>query len=202
MTLVIPSGYAQMTAVLRNDGDPEPWAVTWAVDAGDNPANFTEVIGVSIGAFETCWLSSMTAATRLQEVQGRFGLVGGDTVTISVPTTSTGSGGADKLPQNCALLVRKETSTPGRKGKGRMYLPNVLNESTVDNVGVISPAALVGFQEAADDFLEALSNDTLPQPTPMVLLHNDAPGGPHPPSLVNRLVADPVIATQRRRLRR
>jgi hypothetical protein len=113
---------------------------------------------------------------------------------------SPGAGSADYLPQNCALLVKKQTNRGGRRGRGRFYVPMILPEASVDPVGNISGPQIEQKQTAADGFLEQLS--TGPLNTPMVLLHNtegvSTAGAPDP---VTKLTVDGVISTQRRRLR-
>ena len=89
------------------------------------------------------------------------------------------------------------TARSGRTGKGRFFIPNILNETYVDNVGVIDGGARSSLQGFVDQFLADLNAAG----NPMVLLHNSgAPFGTTPTPVIS-LALDGVIATQRRRLR-
>lgn len=202
MALVIPPGFAQVSAVLRNVGDPEAWYVTWAVDASGYGGDYEALGDLNIGAFSVGFLNSMNAATTLEGVIMRVGQDGGEPLSVYRAAGVTGSGSTAKLPQNCAMLVRKNTGRGGRTGKGRMYIPNVLSEGEVDNVGVIAPSFLSGLQTGANDFLEFLNEPEVVAPAPMVLLHNEGVPGGTTPTAITSLQVDSVIATQRRRLRR
>lgn len=87
-----------------------------------------------------------------------------------------------------------------------MYLPLVLNEALVNNVGVIDSTALPAYQTRADDTLDGWATEEVgaSPATPLYLEHfPSGTGSAVPaPTLVNRLIVDSVIATQRRRLRR
>lgn len=202
MALVIPPGYAQCSIEITNAGDPEPWYVTHGVSTtaagGDYPA-----VGASVmGAFGAAWQSFLSTGSRISGVYLTVGSDGGNyTLYVTPDVAIIGTSTAEKLPQNCAYLIQKQTLRPGRAGKGRCFLPNVAPEGQVDNVGVISPTSLVSGQEACDLWLDTLASE-VPVETPMFLLHNQGiPSGTTPDS-VFRLQLDTRIATQRRRLRR
>lgn len=201
MALVIPEGFAEASVQLRNAGDPEPWYVTFGLRLLDYPDTPVEAADRAGGIFADTWLSQMNEATTLVGVNLKVGTPSGETISVFAPRGDTGVGSSAKLPQNCALLVRKQTSRGGRSGKGRMYIPNVLPESSVDNVGVIDPATVTAFQDVADSFRLQLAGE-LSDGTPLVLLHNIAVGVDPVPTPVDFLVVDSLIATQRRRLRR
>jgi hypothetical protein len=205
--MTVPVGYAEMSIEYRNSGDPQPWYNVFgvAVDLATQSAqeHVDHVAGVWYGAL----VSAFSTSTTLNNVIGRFGQDGGDPVTVETsvaPLNGTGTG--QKLPQNCALLVRKQTSLGGRRGRGRIFVPNVLDESEVTNTGVIGTSTVSGFQSIFTDILDDLAAPDVVSgaETPMVLLHSAPSLGAEPlaPTLVNSVAVDSVIATQRRRLRK
>jgi len=105
---------------------------------------------------------------------------------------------------NCALLVKKQTATGGRRGRGRNYIPWVLLDAAVDDVGNVDSGSLAVRQSDAEDWLEDLELGTTGSyATPMVILHDSSGSGPEPaPSVVTALQVDSRIANQRRRLGR
>jgi len=85
-----------------------------------------------------------------------------------------------------------------------MFLPWAMDEGSVDEAGIITPAAVTPIQTAMNLFRTNLSSGG----NPMVLLHEpSAPGTAHPstpgaPNVVTSMIVDPLISTQRRRLGR
>lgn len=118
------------------------------------------------------------------------------------PITLEGAAGAEgaatgspSTPQ-CSVLLKKLTNRGGRHGRGRMYIPGP-QEAWVDGGGFVDPAGMSAYQDALEVFLEVFS--TASWSDGLVLLHSDAAGGaPNP--IVDWFV-EPVVATQRRRLR-
>lgn len=203
MPLAIPPGYAQCSIEIVNSGDPEPWYVTHGVDVSDAGGDYTAVGENVLEAFFDAWGTYFRTTTRVLSVYLTIGSDGGNyTINVPSPENYVGTSTADKLPQNCAMLVQKQTLRPGRAGKGRCFLPGVVAEGSVDDVGVQNSTALTNAQTAANLWLTALANPSGIAVTPMVLLHNQGIPGGSTPSPVTALRVDPRIATQRRRLRR
>lgn len=108
----------------------------------------------------------------------------------------TGNNTGAKAPISNAVLIHKRTAFIGRRNRGRSYIPFVLTESAVNEVGELTPSARNTFTTAAEVHRGGLENFDLP----MMLTHS-APelGLPVEVTLVD---ADPVMGTQRRRVRR
>lgn len=101
--------------------------------------------------------------------------------------TGTGS------PSNTAYLIQKNTALGGRQGRGRMFLPGVLE----DGVGS-DGAILLGRVDLINDGLEAFAIVLALQSLAVVLLHSDALA----PTPVISLTCSTTAGTQRRRMRR
>ena len=200
MTLSIPPGYAEIGIGMKHPADPDPWVTTFGVAWAPDILTGTDYLGGIVAAFSNAWKATLSSSVAIVLGTARIGQDGGDPVTLSINRNISGESSAAKLPQNCALLVQKQTALGGRKGKGRMFLPGMLNESKVDAVGAIDADFVSDLQITADLFLENLGRS---EPggwdaAPMVLLHNSS----ELPTLVDGLRISPVIATQRRRLRK
>lgn len=203
MALVIPSGYAQASIELRNAGDPEPWYVTHGISLEAVGADHEQAGQTVIRAFMSGWGSFLRTTTRCT---GTYLTIGNGpenfTIFVAPTTAQVGTSTAEKLPQNCAYLVQKITGRPGRSGKGRCFLPGVAPEGSVDDTGVINAGGITSAQAACNTWKNGLDTGAADEITPMVVLHNEGIVGSTVPSLVTRLQISPVIATQRRRLRR
>jgi hypothetical protein len=115
--------------------------------------------------------------------------VGATTWKLGVTQTST--------PPSVAVLVRKSTSTGGKRGRGRFYLPWCLATTSVDEAGNVASAAQANLQTKCDSFKSQLA--ATPSFMPLVLLHQV---GSSTPSLITGLTVDGRVATQRRRIGR
>jgi hypothetical protein len=199
MALVIPPGFAQVIHELTVTGDNEPMITTIGLDLSGLGGAFATAAEDAYNAFSSNFMAGAPSAVTLTQTILRIGQDGGDPLVVAEPGSSAGTGGATYLPQNSATLVQKRTALGGRKGRGRMFIPYLLEEQHVDLVGVISGVRLTSLQTAADGYLADLQ---LIGGGP-VLLHDDATVGVLPaPTPITSLVVSNRIASQRQRLRR
>lgn len=203
MSLVIPTGFGSAAIEMRNSGDPQSWYMTFGVDLTDRGGDYEAAAGDIALAWVNSFLDSFSTTTTFVGVDLKVGQDGGDPVIVKWASGLSGTQTEPRLPQNCALLVTKNTALGGRKFRGRFFVPNVLPEDAVDNVGNISTGARTDYQLVANQLLAelALPTGVSPLPVPMVLLHNQKIGGTPAPTPITSLFVDPVISTQRRRLR-
>ena len=118
-----------------------------------------------------------------------------DDVLVALHSTEANGAGAHdsgQISPNVALLVRKNTAFAGRSARGRWYLP-FINESDVDGNGAIGSS----FRGGVTGLMTTMLSDLDGGPGPLVLLHADG----STPFNVLSMAAQPLAATQRRRLR-
>lgn len=203
MPLIIPPGFCEIAIEMVNEGDPDPWYVTWGVDSSGAGGDIVAIGEYNLGAMDP-WLHLLSNQCQITGAFVTMGQDGPFPIRQFVPTPSprVGLNAGNKLPQNCALLVRKNSAMGGRRARGRFFLPGVLNEGSVDNVGRIGTSDFSPYRDSATEMFSWLqATGPLPN-TPMVILHTS--GGPTPmidPTPVTSLSTDQVISTQRRRLR-
>jgi hypothetical protein len=99
-------------------------------------------------------------------------------------------------PSNCAVLIKKNTASGGRRYRGRLFLPPIfLNEGAVDPAGNIAGSPLTSMQNQWNSFYDDLiAGDWVP-----TLFHQGA-GAPSPTAITSFTVQS-LIGTQRRRMR-
>lgn len=104
-----------------------------------------------------------------------FGTSSGDLIAQFLQHTQ-GSVTDSCVPQNCALLVKKQTALGGRRNRGRFFAPpTFLNEGAVDASGNIAASALSSIQTMWTNLFNGLATTDLePQ-----LFHEGA-GAPAP----------------------
>jgi hypothetical protein len=204
MPTIIPVSHARVIHSLTLVGDPEPMAVTYGVIYGpevDLQAATNEMhdaMGDLVGQIlPTAYVLGST------EVHARF--TAGEPLSVLVHAVDRpGTGVSPVLPQNSAVLIHKRTTRAGRRGRGRIYMPGVIEGSCANN-GVLDGAHRASLQNIWTAFLARFGAAGPLGDVNMVLLHNGpllSEGDPlYEPTLVTSLFVDPVIATQRRRLR-
>jgi hypothetical protein len=203
MPLIIPPGFAQCSWQWELNGDPEYINTTCGVYVTEYGGNFqaaandcADAMGVAFPA------AQMSDQFRFRGVVLRVGQDGAPPIIVEAPRDVVGLGGAAILPSNCALLVRKLTNAGGRRNKGRFYFPLLaILENAVSQIGVVSPLDLANMQGRLNVLHVELMAGS-PNPSP-VILHSS--GGVTPPGIpteVTGFSAQPIIATQRRRMRR
>nr|CRY97748.1 hypothetical protein [uncultured prokaryote] len=202
MALVIPQGFAQVAIEIRNQGDPDSWYVTYGTDFDLTDFTAVETASGHANAFADTWRSYLDTTSEVRGAQLTIGSDGGNyTIYGATEVSGAGTSTAQRLPQNCATLIRKITDRPGRAGKGRVFLPGMLAEASVDQVGVITSTALTLLQTQCNTWITNLTGTGTTAYT-MHVLHNAGIPGGTTPSPVVALQPDGVIATQRRRLRK
>lgn len=199
--LVIPPGFVSARFRYSLLGDPEEMITTLGFDLGTQGPDVTTA-NLLADSWKTNFCVSGAGLGDAWTFLGVDLLVGNDpppgVVVRSTSVALDGTLTADTLPQNCCLLGQKRTATPGRRGRGRMFVPAAhVGEGGVNNAGVIDSGAVSALNTRMDDFLEDVtvtSADLVP-----VLFHSETPTLPTP---LTQLSFDQRIATQRQRLRR
>jgi hypothetical protein len=201
MPLDIPVGFGHVVHSLRLTGDPEPMAVTFGVELQPDVPLFPNGLAENLHQqFGSAWATTLGNPYTLVQTEIRYPLgdQGGFGLGVFVGDIAMVNAGSF-LPQNCAFLVHKRTGLGGRRHRGRLYLPGV-NEALVDDKGLMSSTALSGVNAAALAWLNGVKS--LEAVENMVVLHTK-PIGPavFAPTPITTLNLDPVLGTQRRRLR-
>jgi hypothetical protein len=204
MTLVVPVGHASVVQSLSLAGDSEPMALTYgvkidalsAIDPNSMASNLRSAFVSSMSPFFNplftigqCQIYWQFSAPPTPPLVG----------TGSGATAGTGTAGT-LIPQNTAFLAHKRTAYAGRSGQGRFYLPGVY-ESQVNNIGQVDSGVITALNTSLAAFRNAVR--AAADVEEMVLFHDSAGAAAGElPYFITSLDTDPVVATQRRRLRK
>lgn len=186
MTLVIPAGYCEVAFHHKPVGSLREAVCTLGLGYGGTDLA-TDAIAV-----QNAWANRVTPSMADNWKYTQF------TARIQAGTVYDASflvGGTTSHPPttpNVAFLIKKVTGAPGRKNRGRMYLPGV-SEQDVDSLGVVVGSKITEI----DAGLVQFQADILTAGFQLALLHNDAT----PVTGINSLKTQALCATQRRRLR-
>jgi len=197
MPLTVRDGEANLFFQWNLSGDPEPMFSAIGIGFVD---------GLSHEEQATVIQNCLTAGTEALAVEcpsdyelgpghGDLGVTDEDNIRVDGTDTFPGLQVSDATQQNTAILVHKTTITAGRAGRGRMFWPGAVDGFVAPN-GVLDPAYLDNLQDQAESFAGSLFAVT--GVDSLLLFHTAEVSG----SEIITLSVDPVVATQRRRLRR
>ena len=189
---LVPDGYANVIIPATHSGSVRSAAVTFGVrnDLGAlTPQNVADQVW---DAFDANLRSLLDDGVTWGPIHVQLGTAGG---ILSGDGADSDFGGAtiDSVLANSAVLVRKQSLSPGRSGRGRYFWPWAAADNVVSEVGEWGAASVANFQSGQEDFLAALTSENLP----MVILHS----GTGTPVIVSALSTQSLLATQRRRMR-
>jgi hypothetical protein len=205
MALIVPQHYAQVIHSFRLTGDPDPYAVTYGVKVTDPPVVSTvndlasELDNIFVARVMPAMGPSLTLAHTEIQWQAAALPASREIGIVSSNSPGTNAGATAFFPPNSALLIHKRTSLAGRHGQGRLYMPAVA-EGWADNVGNVLGSVITDFTAK----FESVRTDILASPDfdYMCLFHDSVSTTTIPgPTAISSLSCDPVVATQRRRLR-
>lgn len=203
MGVEIPLGYGQATLVFYATGVSEFVNCTFGFKDDDSvqrtPDYIASVLRVEaskVGGF--CEPAIVANQWTFAGVDVNMTRSTGPAMGLS-RVTAPGLLAQPTVPVNSAFLVKKGTALGGRRHRGRWYLPPAwIGEDLIGAGGAISiTSAYTTLQSRLTAYLAAIAALQFP----MYLLH----GGPGdfvpPPTLVTSLTLQPLLATQRRRMR-
>lgn len=197
MSQQIPPDYLQCTQEFLMSGAPHPFMVVtghqWnTAISPDTMAATLKTVYTDRGFTPTSGFGSnwSLGRTRVLCNDGSAVLKIGESPTI---ITGTGAATANTISSGC-VLIQKRTGSSGRKFRGRMYVPTYnIPEGNINPAGIIDNAQVTALQTMWSDFL----TDLVTADAALVLLHS----GVESPTIVASLAVQPMLATQRRRMR-
>ena len=193
MPLVIPAGFFNVSFQATQSGSGQKAAVTIGV-SGPDPVNHVEAL-----AFEDALVNAVVPITTADWTYNKVTWSSAAGTVREAFRTSPGQDASAALIAAAAVLVHKRTALPGRQGRGRMFFPGP-GEGAVDGTGMLTVGRLADWNAAIDAFILAVQTNS---DYDMVLLHNQAVGGPAPPAPtpITDLAVSPKCGIQRRRVR-
>lgn len=196
----IPAGFLESTFnfALAGSTHQMSWTIGWDdADFASNDAETeaTELYGFFTGSGKPYTAANIVAGWTFLGVSVVHQLESGPT-SFELVSPVVGTAATAPLTPNVAILWNKITALGGRRNRGRAFIPPYApGEGSVDGLGVINSGVVSATQTLYDaSFVAAASGGY-----EAVLFHQTAPFTPTP--IVN-FVMQPLVATQRRRLRR
>lgn len=221
MPLTIPPGDALGAYHFRQVNDPEEMLVTFGVRPTVGPFDAQHLLRLE-SAWRTAILPNMSVDLSLVRTTVSVAQDGGDPILFerAPATAAPGTAAGTVFPPNVAIIIRKLTALGGRRGRGRFFLPGML-ESFADNAGFVSSSSQSSLNTAFATYLTALGAAAGAGEKPVIplLLHNNSStttrstgggtttititeGAAGPvPTVITGYQCDPKVGTQRRRLR-
>lgn len=195
MSIQIPPGFAHCDIALRHTQYQRDAHVTIGVE----PDNiYFEAVAQAVGeAFDLALMPRVDSQVQLRSVTATVGQDGSDPlVSEYIPSTpQIGGRSGDSTTVALAVLVSKVTNLGGRRNQGRMFLPWIVADTEVSELGIITASVVTSLQTACNTFRSTL----LEYDVPPVLLHRTGATPVPSPTPIESFRVSNVISTQRRR---
>lgn len=177
MSLVIPPGFGLAAFVLTGPAGTQPYVTTCGVDLDGVGGDWEEAANSAFTAFQQAVVPYINDALTFDRVTLSIGSDGPggsvDSTLAPVPCSASGA----FAPTAMSAILRKTTSSLGRSGRGRFFMPAVVQEAGVDDNGQLTTSFATSLGEMALDFWTALAtgsdDPTFNSPLPPVLLHSE-----------------------------
>lgn len=206
MGVVIPVGWAEATVQISLLGDPEPMSMVWGIGPADidpEPSVAAILAGYVNNALTQVG-SPFDPAVMYERwtyvgTRVAIGSVAGPVLGEEIVNLPGEEPNVGQPPVNTSLLISKNTSLGGRRGRGRIYAPlTSIGSASVEPTGIIATAAVANLQAWWTQALEELTSNG----ADMYLFHSAPEVGPAvPPTKVTSLSVQTRVATQRTRMR-
>lgn len=197
MGTVIHPGFMHVIQPIQHVSASKAWSVTYGTDPDDSPLSPQAVLTQADTDFRTAWRPLLDTNMTLMPAVGYYMPPAGPLeLYTSAIAAQVGLAARNSPPPQVAVCVRKRTAAVGKAYRGRCFFPGLLDETNVDENGIITPAGVVALQAKADIWLAARTGaDT----GGLWLFHQKSLVTP---TAINRLLVQPIVRTQRRRLPR
>lgn len=178
VSLIVPPGFGLCAFTFTGAVGTQPYVTTLGVEWDAGTGTAVDAANNAMSAYGSNFASETNGSLTLDRVSfyigddGPSGSVDSDLPPIAM--TRTGS----YPPTACSAIARKVTAFPGRRGRGRMFLPGVLSENEIDTDGTVLAARRTSLTTALNEFASDLVTGT--NITALVLLHSSAPADPTP----------------------
>lgn len=201
---LIPVNHMHCRHLLQHSQLPDPWEVTYGV-RGSTIDSLLDAAGLASAlqlSFETAFAAGMSDQVSFDGMLFTATLDNGTETGGFQPGGGPGLDTDSVPPPNVAMIVAKVTGLSGRRNRGRFFLPAYVDETNVDNRGRIDNTSINAAQTILDAWMADLEAITVGSvaATNMVVLHSTPPAAPAP--VVLRLIPQPIVGSQRRRLQR
>lgn len=193
--MIIPLNHAQVNYIFDGDALPTGAQVTFGLNLESFTGTISDLAALCSAAWMgSAWSDSLGAGCDLAQILVKVG-PNATGPSLLIGAVDGGSLAGDATP-NVAYLIHKGTAMGGRAGRGRFFLPGVV-ENAVGPSGLVTSTQLDALQLAANTYIGWMEDGD----APLYLLHGE--GSPiTEPTRINSLAVDTTVATQRRRLRR
>lgn len=200
MSVTIPVGYGEASIIHTGANGTAPFVCTLGLDLDHYPGSEDQAANGLMQVWGSELHTKLHNTMTIERVIIAVGQAGGEQPTVSsnLPPIA-GTRDTANAPINCAIIMNKNTSTLGRKGRGRMFLPGMLAEGQVGLSGGLNTATRQTYDEIFGNILDALTTGSEDySPMVPVLLHSDPDDDP---SVINSFTTAPLCGTLRKRIR-
>ena len=191
MPLHIPAGMGSAAFIVSGSAGTPNYVTTLGIDLTDAEGAWVHASDMINACYKNAFRAVMNSAYKLEDVL----LTISDGTNLGSVSSSTaawaGANSGTPAAISMAPIMRKQTTVIGRQGKGRMFLPGMLNGGAANSSGDLPSTFLATMNTAAGHFWDYLalpesrSSELFPAnlldtALPPLLFHADAAKEPTP----------------------
>lgn len=174
MGVSIPVGYASAAIIFTGSFGTAPYVTTLGLDIGDVGGAFVDAANRVLGTYQDNFADITTENMNISQCVLTIGSDGGSGSVVSSGIGVVGGASAASDAVAMAAVVRKNTATLGRHGRGRGFLPGVLRETDVGFAGTIDLVPKGTIESRYNAWLQDLADTEGPGPIMIpVVLHSE-----------------------------
>jgi hypothetical protein len=193
-----PLGYADVSIQFTRGDMTRMAYVTFGVAVGSLTMGqvVTGLVSTYAGAGGLAAMIDNSAA--ITQTRVSYGTASNEDTVAVDGTNVAGTKSIIGPPPSVCLLIHKQSDRGGRRGRGRMFLPNAIANADLAENGTLLSASVTALTTAFNLWVAKIATANLP----MAILHSPGKTAPGSPNLVTSFSIDKIVGTQRRRLGR
>jgi hypothetical protein len=196
MGVEVHAGFMQVIQPITYSATGKQWSVTYGINVDGESGDPQFEVNAAFTDFQLSWKALLDTSMKYEPSVGYYQPPAGPLQLFTAAGVAVaGTAARNSPPPQVATVIRKRTAAVGKAYRGRIFMPGLLDETNVDELGVITPAGVISLQAAANAWL-ASRVSVLPN---LWLFHQKSLVTP---TRINALVVQPIVRTQRRRLPR
>lgn len=201
----IPAGYAQATYSFAHESLGRPLAITMGIKMPGVGADPQDLANELHTRFANTIMEDVDNGLTCTHVDLFIG--NGDNPSGSIRSNTPAKAGERSMvsaPLNTCVLVNKQGSTLGRRGRGRVFMPSCAPRDDVAENGQISGSLVTSLNGTWADFYDQLTNGVtggwFEGPLPPYIIHRAPHAGDAPTAIVSFSVST-TVGTRGSRIR-
>jgi hypothetical protein len=196
---VIPVGFGEAAIEVNGPVGTGPFITTIGVSLiGIATSDYLDLADNILSAYQAVFQAPTSDQCTIDSCTLAVGLTGGTSGSVrSSGASVAGLNNGSMAPSSMAVIGQKASADLGRRGRGRSFLPCMLDRASVLENGQLTPTAVTDYGALWNDFVVALATLPVGSAAAPVILHADG----STPTPITGTSVSPLVGWIRKRIR-